>query len=85
MGWNNLDFISSHELFKNIYSKDHFYFIHSYNFDVKNHKNLLATTDYGDKISAAVIKDNICGVQFHPEKSQLPGLELIKNFLNWNY
>ena len=85
MGWNNLDFIRSHELFKNIYSKDHFYFVHSYNFQVTNSKNLLATTDYGKKITAAIIKDNIFGVQFHPEKSQLPGIELIKNFINLNY
>ena len=85
MGWNNLDFNFSHELFKNIYSKDHFYFIHSYNFEIRDHKHLLATAEYGDKISAAVIKDNICGVQFHPEKSQLPGVEFIKNFINWNY
>ena len=85
MGWNNLDFKFSHELFKNIYSKDHFYFVHSYNFQVKNNKNLLATTDHGEKITAAIIKDNIFGVQFHPEKSQLPGLELIKNFINLNY
>ena len=85
MGWNNLDFVFSHELFKNIYSKDHFYFVHSYNFHVTNYKNLLATSDYGEKITAAIIKDNIFGVQFHPEKSQLPGLELIKNFINWSY
>ena len=85
MGWNNLDFQFSHELFKNIYSKDHFYFVHSYNFQVTNSKNLLATADYGENITAAIIKDNIFGVQFHPEKSQLPGLELIKNFINLNY
>jgi len=85
MGWNNLDFKYSHELFKNIYSKDHFYFVHSYNFQVTNSKNLFATTEYGENITAAIIKDNIFGVQFHPEKSQLPGLKLIKNFINLNY
>jgi glutamine amidotransferase len=59
--------------------------VHSYNFQVTNSKNLLATTDHGEKITAAIIKDNIFGVQFHPEKSQLPGIELIKNFINLNY
>ncbi len=85
MGWNNLELNSSHELLKNIYSKDHFYFVHSYNFHVTNSDDLLATSEHGEKITAAILKDNIFGVQFHPEKSQLPGLELIRNFIKWNY
>jgi len=85
MGWNNLDLKSSHQLLKNIYSKDHFYFVHSYSFEVLHKTNLLATANYGTEITAAIIKDNIFGVQFHPEKSQLPGLQLISNFINWDY
>ena len=84
MGWNNLNILNSHPVFNNINENDHVYFVHSYHFEVKNNNNLLANVDYGGKITAAVAHENIIGTQFHPEKSQSVGLQIIKNFLQWN-
>jgi len=58
-----------------------FYFVHSYHFVCRNKSESVATTPYGGGFTSAVQKENICGTQFHPEKSQKPGLQLIKNFL----
>ncbi|MDB4070989.1 imidazole glycerol phosphate synthase subunit HisH [Amylibacter sp.] len=84
MGWNNLNILNSHPVFNNINENDHVYFVHSYHFEVENNSNLLANVDYGGKITAAVAHENIIGTQFHPEKSQSVGLQIIKNFLQWN-
>jgi len=84
MGWNNLNILNSHPVFNNINENDHVYFVHSYHFEVENNNNLLANVDYGGKITAAVAHENIIGTQFHPEKSQSVGLQVIKNFLQWN-
>ena len=84
MGWNNLNILNSHPVFNNINEDDHVYFVHSYHFEVENNNNLLANVDYGGKITAAVAHENIIGTQFHPEKSQSVGLQIIKNFLQWN-
>ena len=84
MGWNNLNIINSHPVFDNINENDHVYFVHSYHFEVENNNNLLASVDYGGKITAAIAHENIIGTQFHPEKSQSVGLQVIKNFLQWN-
>ena len=82
MGWNEVEFID-HPLFNNCFQKSDFYFVHSYYFKLKNKDNLLATTKYPNELTAAVIKDNIFGTQFHPEKSHSNGMKVIKNFLNW--
>jgi len=79
MGWNGLEVTQKSPLLKNL-SAD-VYFTHSYQFIAADNDNLLAVTDYGGKVTAAIGKNNIMGVQFHPEKSQNAGLELIKNFL----
>ena len=84
MGWNNLNILNSHPVFNNINENDHVYFVHSYHFEVENNNNLLANVDYGGKVTAAVAHENIIGTQFHPEKSQSVGLQIIKNFLQWN-
>ena len=84
MGWNNLNILNSHPVFNNINENDHVYFVHSYHFEVENNNNLLANVDYGGKITAAVAHENIIVTQFHPEKSQSVGLQIIKNFLQWN-
>ena len=84
MGWNNLNIINSHPVFDNINENDHVYFVHSYHFEVENNNNLLASVDYGGKITAAIAHENMIGTQFHPEKSQSVGLQIIKNFLQWN-
>ena len=84
MGWNNLRFKKSHPLFTNIRTNDHFYFVHSYEFKSLTGNEVITTTDHGKEIVAAIAKDNIIGLQFHPEKSQTQGLNIIKNFIRWD-
>lgn len=83
MGWNSVKFDQKHSLFRKIHQDEDFYFVHSYKFNVKNNKFVLAKTHYGGDITAVVLKDNIMGTQFHPEKSQDAGIQFIKNFLEW--
>lgn len=86
IGWNTLNLKRDHPLFKNIPTGEkglHAYFVHSYHLVCAHKDNLLATTDYGGEMTAAVIRDNMIGTQFHPEKSQRLGLTLIANFLEW--
>lgn len=83
MGWNNVAVLDYNPLFKNIENNAHFYFVHSYHFKCNDNKNIIAEVEYGQKIAAAIIKDNIVGVQFHPEKSQKNGQKFIENFIRW--
>ena len=83
MGWNTVKIISKHPILKK--KKFESYFVHSYNFICENKKNILGTCEYNQKITAIVGQDNIIGTQFHPEKSQKIGLEILQNFLNWRY
>tara|TARA_B100000214_G_scaffold229345_1_gene167154 strand:+ start:848 stop:1489 length:642 start_codon:yes stop_codon:yes gene_type:complete len=84
MGWNSILFETDHPLLKNIKKDEDFYFVHSYKFNVKNNDFVLAKTNYGSDITAIVLKDNILGTQFHPEKSQVAGIQFIKNFIEWS-
>ena len=84
MGWNSLSFKKSHPLFEDIHVDDHFYFVQSYEFKAFSENEIIATTEHSKKIVAAIAKDNIVGLQFHPEKSQLQGLKIIKNFIKWD-
>jgi glutamine amidotransferase len=81
MGWNNISH-DNDNLFNAIDSNNRFYFLHSYYFKCKNEENILATTDFGTNFTSAIKKDNIYGVQFHPEKSHNNGVQLLKNFAN---
>ena len=81
MGWNTIQF-KNNDLFKDIDENSDFYFVHSYEFKTVD-ENILATTNYASKVTAAIKKDNIFGTQFHPEKSHKNGHKLIKNFINW--
>ncbi|PRX35233.1 glutamine amidotransferase [Meinhardsimonia xiamenensis] len=83
MGWNDLVIDTAHPVLEGIETGDHAYFVHSYHFVVENAAHRLAHCDYGGEITAIVGRDNIIGTQFHPEKSQKPGLRLIANFLRW--
>jgi glutamine amidotransferase len=83
MGWNELDPRADHPLLAGIAKGDHAYFVHSYEIRCANPRHVLATTEYGGTIAAAVGRDNLAGTQFHPEKSQATGLRLIANFLRW--
>ncbi|MBZ7934978.1 imidazole glycerol phosphate synthase subunit HisH [Campylobacter sp. W0065] len=79
MGWNDLEILKQEPLYKDIYSLNDFYFVHS--FYVKcDEKFISAKAHYGHKFTASIQKDNIFGVQFHPEKSQILGLKLLENF-----
>lgn len=81
MGWNELRVNRPHALLQGIVPGAHAYFVHSYHAEVKDASCVLATTEYGGAVTAVVGKDNILGTQFHPEKSQETGLNVLKNFL----
>lgn len=86
IGWNTIHVKHSHPLFAGIPTGPdglHAYFVHSYHLDAANSDDVLAVTDYGGPVTAAVARDNLAGTQFHPEKSQRLGLALIANFLRW--
>jgi len=84
MGWNELDISENrHALFDGVEKGMHVYFVHSYHLHADQPEQVLATTQYGGAITAAVGHDNIIGTQFHPEKSQVAGLRIITNFLRW--
>ena len=83
MGWNSISFDRNHPLLNKIKTNEDFYFVHSYKFKVKDNNFILAKTNYGGDITAIVLKKNILGTQFHPEKSQMAGIQFIKNFLEW--
>lgn len=80
MGWNSLKIIDDNPLFKEIKQGDYVYFVHSY--FAKCEEGLSATTDYGIDVTAAVRKDNVYGMQFHPEKSGEVGLKILNAFNN---
>ena len=83
MGWNELLELKPHPLLAGIAARDHAYFVHSFHLKTARPETVLAITDYGGPITAAVGRDNLAGTQFHPEKSQATGLRLIANFLRW--
>ncbi|MDG1377632.1 MAG: imidazole glycerol phosphate synthase subunit HisH [Yoonia sp.] len=83
MGWNDLIIDVPHPVLDGIATGEHAYFVHSYAMDVANPAERLAHVEYGGDITAIVGRDNIIGVQFHPEKSQHAGLRMIGNFLRW--
>jgi glutamine amidotransferase len=82
MGWNTLRAETPHPLFAEAAGRD-FYFTHSFAFTPSNSKDVAVSVDHGGRFAAAVVKDNLAGVQFHPEKSQASGLDLIGRFLEW--
>jgi glutamine amidotransferase len=83
MGWNELRILQPHPLLADVAPGDNVYFVHSFELRPRDPAHLLATTDYGGELTACVGRDNIVGVQFHPEKSQAVGLALLRKFLAW--
>ncbi len=81
VGWNSLSLRSESRLMAGIADDAFVYFTHSYRAPEK--QNTVAVTDYGGRFTAAVEKDNVMGVQFHPEKSGPVGLTILRNFLEW--
>lgn len=82
VGWNEVHLKDSgHPLFKNLRNQLDFYFVHSYHFASASPKSILATTPYAGTFNSVVGLDRVFGVQFHPEKSQKAGFQLLRNFV----
>ncbi len=82
LGWNSIEITRDCPLFKEIDPEIGFYFVHSYYFDCDDETNAICKTQYGTVFHSAVNRENIYGVQFHPEKSHDNGIQLLKNFAN---
>lgn len=88
MGWNELVIAADrtadrHALLRGLAPGAHAYFVHSYHLNASRPSDVLASVDYGGRLTAVVGRDNLAGTQFHPEKSQATGLTVITNFLTW--
>lgn len=83
MGWNSVKLRRSHPVFENVSPEAEFYFVHSYYPTPSDEAAVLGTTDYGIIFSSVLAKDNLVAMQFHPEKSGRPGLQILKNFCTW--
>ena len=81
MGWNRM-FTKEHPLFEGMDQEHYLYFVHSFHAVCENKENIIGETEYGYRFSSAVQKDNILGIQPHPEKSHKNGLAILKNFIN---
>ena len=81
MGWDIVDFKQDNPLLKGLTGIQRYYFVHSYHAQCDFNENVLMTCDYGYEFAASVVKDNIIGVQFHPEKSHNFGMSLLRNFV----
>lgn len=82
MGWNTLSIRNPHPLFQGMSEDMRFYFVHSYHVQGVQEDMTIATTNYGYDFTSVIAKDNIYGVQFHPEKSHKFGMKLLNNFIN---
>jgi glutamine amidotransferase len=81
MGWNLVKICQRDALFEEMYPEPRFYFVHSYHVVCKNENDILARTFHGYEFASAIKKENIYGVQFHPEKSHKFGMKLLDNFM----
>ncbi len=80
MGWNVINDLRNHPIFKGIDHDFGFYFVHSFYFECENKKNILSTSNYGNEFASSIYSGHIIGTQFHPEKSHSNGVLLLKNF-----
>ncbi len=81
MGWNQIEFKQSHPLFTGLPNGSHAYFVHSYYCVAGDEHDVIAETNFGHPFVSCVARDNIFGIQFHPEKSQRYGLQILQNFV----
>ena len=84
MGWNQVQQTTSHPLWKDIPNNSHFYFVHSFYAVPETDAHVVGQTEYGMTFCCAIAHENLFATQFHPEKSAEAGLQLYKNFINWN-
>jgi glutamine amidotransferase len=84
IGWNEINFKRPVKMFEGIQEGADFYLVHSYYMKCNDERDIVATYEYGQTVTAVVQKDNIIATQFHPEKSQDYGLKALENFINWN-
>jgi glutamine amidotransferase len=80
MGWNTIQIKKDSRILKEVFDNSRFYFVHSYHVVCKDENIITATTDFGYPFTSIIEKDNIFGVQFHPEKSHKQGMRILKNF-----
>ena len=83
MGWNQVHQVRAHPLWADVPDGASFYFVHSFYARPMDATHSLGETDYGQRFTSAVARDNIFATQFHPEKSALHGLTVYRNFLGW--
>jgi glutamine amidotransferase len=83
MGWNQICVRTPHPVLASMDEEPYLYFVHGYHFRANDPDVVLAETDYGGSVAAVVGRDNMIGTQFHPEKSQRAGMQLIDGFLGW--
>ena len=84
MGWNNVKQVREHPLWHKITNNSRFYSVHSYYVEPIDSNYVYGTSDYGHEFVSAIAFDKIFAVQFHPEKSQSDGLQLLRNFVSWS-
>lgn len=84
MGWNRVRQTQPHPLWTRISDDTWFYFVHSYHAEPQFPRHVLGQTEYGCRFAAAIGNENVAGVQFHPEKSQAAGVQLLANFVGWS-
>jgi len=82
IGWNQINILKDSKIFKNIENNCHMYFVHSYEFIPEDKSVISSITDYSSNIVCSIEKENVFGTQFHPEKSDKTGLQIIDNFIN---
>ena len=82
IGWNEIEFMKNSKIYDGIENKSHMYFVHSYEFIPEDKSVISATVNYSTRVVCSIEKENLFGTQFHPEKSDKLGLQIIKNFIN---
>jgi glutamine amidotransferase len=84
MGWNQMRFERAHPVLADVPDESWFYFVHSYYAEPRDPAHVLGSAEYGRRFAAALARENIVAFQFHPEKSQHAGLQLLANFVRWD-
>lgn len=83
MGWNTVQQVMAHPLWQGIPDNSHFYFVHGYFVNIKNQQQVAARCSYHQAFTAAISQGSLFATQFHPEKSDAVGLQLLRNFMTW--